>query len=362
MSSLESSRILAEHSVASAVASIASLPVKLPSRVFSPFTEHSLDLPSLATKPSKEVLLGILVKYSRGRARNFQDDSQLLEYAPQGIVSWLTRVIGCGLEWIDSYDDRELIWDQASKRIAERCGRTATPTMEREFDIGTNNTIKKPIVLVEPSLTADSLGLKTWGSSLLLARRFCNLEIELPKSKPVLELGAGTGLVGIVLGLLGYSVLMTDLKEILSNLSINVERNKQEFFISATENYDVKVEELNWLNVHESESFKRREKFTSIVLSDPIYSSEHPEMLKEVIKTMLNYDDTECSVVIQLPLREKFGDLRRLLWRSLTDISLGILRYGTEEGRDDFGEEIFMWVVWRPKELLSIAIDIDILP
>ena len=42
------------------------------------------------------------------------------------IVSFLSSIIKSSLVWIDGDDEREEIWNEASKRMSERCGRTGT--------------------------------------------------------------------------------------------------------------------------------------------------------------------------------------------------------------------------------------------
>lgn len=88
----------------------------------------------------------------------------------------------------------------------------------------------------EPPLTGDNLGLKTWGTAFTMAQRLEGLAAEhfphiLNDQTPsgrVLELGSGTGLVGIAAAAIwGLPVLLTDLPEILPNLSHNALRNTE---------------------------------------------------------------------------------------------------------------------------------------
>ncbi|KAK9370348.1 putative methyltransferase-domain-containing protein [Lipomyces kononenkoae] len=341
------------------ISSVVSLPTQFPSRVFSPLITHALDLPSLRSKPSSQELLAVLCTYARNQGKNFRGNEESIP-APEGFVDWATRLVGSGLEWIEGEDDRELIWDSASARIAERCGRTAAPSMEREFEV---RNLDLSIILYEPSLTADSLGLKTWGSSLLLANRLTDRHQDLiPSSRRrVLELGSGTGLLGIVLGVLGYPVLLTDLGEILPNLRLNMDRNRDRFSRCGY-SPDVNIEELNWADVEASAAYQRGDKFETIVISDPIYSSEHPQYLANAVGQFLEYDNPQAQVILQLPLRPKFVDVRSDLWRKLRDIGLKPTRQDHESGWDDFGEEIFFWSIWRPREFIDICIDIDSLP
>jgi hypothetical protein len=98
----------------------------------------------------------------------------------------------------------------------------------------------------EPPLTGDNLGLKTWGTSYVIARnlesfgmKYFNHRFDrstvystsaerktlLPSTR-VLELGAGTGLVGIAAGAIwGADVHLTDLQNITENLLCNIEKN-----------------------------------------------------------------------------------------------------------------------------------------
>ncbi|XP_039252101.2 protein N-lysine methyltransferase METTL21A-like [Styela clava] len=67
------------------------------------------------------------------------------------------------------------------------------------------------------------------------------IKSEEMKGKTVLELGAGTGLVGIVCSKLGAKVTVTDLKEALPFLSKNIDKNFQN-----DDKMAPKVQELKW--------------------------------------------------------------------------------------------------------------------
>jgi hypothetical protein len=92
----------------------------------------------------------------------------------------------------------------------------------------------------EPPLTGDNIGLKTWGTAFAIVKileeigRLC-LGYEDSVADPftknqsrlsVLELGSGTGLVGIAAAAIwGATVVLTDLPEIKDNLLFNIQRN-----------------------------------------------------------------------------------------------------------------------------------------
>lgn len=102
----------------------------------------------------------------------------------------------------------------------------------REFPFLRENGSTFYLKIREPPITGDSLGLKTWGSSYVLAKLLLQLAEEyLPhmdlRGKSVLELGSGTGLLGLAAACLwGAHVTLTDLPTIMPNLVYNVESNR----------------------------------------------------------------------------------------------------------------------------------------
>lgn len=94
------------------------------------------------------------------------------------------------------------------------------------------------LVIREPPLTGDSLGLKTWGSSYALARLLHQFaegplaHLFVPGAllgpHEVLELGSGTGLLGLAAACIWKtSVVLTDLPYIIPNLVHNVSLNRE---------------------------------------------------------------------------------------------------------------------------------------
>lgn len=93
------------------------------------------------------------------------------------------------------------------------------------------------LIIREPPITGDCLGLKTWGSSYLLAQSLDNISrgslshlvtLGQPnQSFDVLELGAGTGLLGMAAAAIWQAnVVLTDLPSIVPNLAYNIEANR----------------------------------------------------------------------------------------------------------------------------------------
>lgn len=354
---------------------------------------HALDLPMLRLKPPVDVLLVVLKLLKQEDQLNFferkdiQEDQTLdgihvlfdlkgitqvqlgnalkwlelycerlnsskkLSYVPSlstalkkgaGYNSWLTSIVSSELVWITDDLDKATVLKEASLRLAENCGRTAQPTIIRKIILPnllhcySKSTFLR---LKEPSLTNDNLGLKTWGSSLVLAKRLLkgadNKKNYL--AAPVLELGSGTGLVGMVSLLLNYKTFLTDLPEILPNLRENLDLNE----ISA------EVHELDW---RDPTSFIKRHgdlKFKTIILSDPLYSSEHPFWIRNMVEKFLD-EDPNAKVLMQLPLRGQYEKERELLWH-LMEFKHVQIEEAIEKGYDDFGETDFCFKVYTRK-------------
>ncbi|KAL9621658.1 MAG: hypothetical protein Q9160_003911 [Pyrenula sp. 1 TL-2023] len=158
--------------------------------------------------------------------------------SPEGIPRYLTSIISSSLSWLSEPQVTE-IHELASHRLAERAGRTAIPDREQVFRIPLDDDkddVKErgedggerevELRLFEPSLTEDNLGLKTWGAGALLAaylgklrKHFlCPLIDDIDASRKtlrpvghralrILELGAGTGVVGLATAAVLHDVL-----------------------------------------------------------------------------------------------------------------------------------------------------------
>ncbi|ODV79742.1 uncharacterized protein CANTADRAFT_89375 [Suhomyces tanzawaensis NRRL Y-17324] len=349
---------------------------------------HILDLPLLQLKPNGEALLTILCMLAPNQVYNFSNDNSITDEAEtidvkqafedKGLqeatieegLKWLkincprfdskvkvacipnlsealrkqyegeyngylTRIISNDLLWIEDEDIKARIYKETALRISENCGRTAQPEIVRKIAIANldkyfSSESGPYIKLKEPSLTSDNLGLKTWGSSLILANRLVNNDKDYILGE-VLELGSGTGLVGIVSSILGHNTTLTDLPEITPNLKVNVDLNNI---------LHSQVHDLDWTDPSSFVQKMGNITYHTILISDPIYSSKHPYWVVNMINQFLSRDKS-ARVLIQLPLRPKFENERETLWKLFDENGYIEEEKEIEDGYDDFGEMKF---------------------
>jgi hypothetical protein len=324
------------------------------------------DLPQIHTKPAAKELLQVLSRLSLkpqswDRANNeLKRVVERQQIATEGIPKYLISIVSSDLRWIKDEAEREEIWDEASLRLAERSGRTGMPAISRTFTIPTQ-TGHVGILIHEPSLTEDRLGFKTWAASYMLAKRLCGMSLPLPKDGPlrILELGSGTGLVGMAAAaVLQADVLLTDLSDIESNLARNVAQNLE---MIESEGGTATTAVLDWTcpdriipslcpsPINSSVAFQR---FPVILAADSIYSADHPSILVGAIATWLSRS-TEARVILELPLREGYASEREDLRQRMVGLGLEILEQGEEVGYDDWGgmggellEVPCWWTIW----------------
>lgn len=325
------------------------------------------DLPQIHTRPAPQILLETLslltsqppsweasdteevetlanaLSKRRRRSSAFRPPPARVDEA--GLTRYLTNIIGSDLRWIDDDAIKEEIWEQASLRLSERSGRNAMPAMSRSFWVPTAEGEVK-ITIHEPALTADNLGLKTWASSYMLAKRLYRISIPstMTPDCPVLELGSGTGLVGIAAAAVwGASVWLTDLPEIVPNLSRNIDAN-QKVIEAAGSSASAAV--LDWSvpddvspltpgpSPFDANSSSAR--FPIILAADSVYSPEHPRLFVQAIKRWLR-QSAAARVIIELPLREAYSPEIDDFRGRMRDVGLRVLDQGEEAGYDDWG-------------------------
>lgn len=224
--------------------------------------------------------------------------------------------------------------------------------MSRVFAVPASSGNELTLTLHEPSITADNLGMKTWVSSYLLSRRlhqFLESTSELVPSGPTapstastqpvkslraLELGSGTGLVGLAFAALqgkSASIHLTDLPEIVPNLAHNTALNVE--LLTSTE-ATVTTGVLDW-SVVPSSSPSAEERYDVVLAADPLYSPDHPRLLVQTIGTWLSRG-LEARVVTEMPLRTVYLPQVQEFRQRMLDLGLAVIEEGEETGYDDW--------------------------
>lgn len=310
-----------------------------------------LDLPQLYTKPTADVLLKALALLVADPpswdVRNNAEDG--LEDWPQvdpgGATRYLTSIVSSSLRWIEDNETKEEIWTQASLRLSERSGRTAMGAMSRKFRIPSPSGSFE-LSIHEPALTGDDLGLKTWAASYLLAKRLSTFDLipkDIQNRPQVLELGSGTGLVGLAMASLGADVVLTDLPSICPNLSRNAKENSA---VTRRNCGSARTAVLDWARPTSCTAYSTDAlasvderitiKFPLILAADSLYSPEHPRMLVDTIKLWLS-EVKDAKVIVEFPYRDAYLPEIKDFRQRMIEIGLRVLEEGEENGYDDWG-------------------------
>ncbi|XP_050206199.1 uncharacterized protein LOC126655893 isoform X1 [Mercurialis annua] len=151
------------------------------------------------------------------------------------------------------------------------------------------------------------LGTTVWDASMVFAKfleknsrkgKFCRSKL---KGKRVIELGAGCGVAGFGMALLGCDVVTTDQVEVLPLLMRNVERNTSRI-MQMDPNSDsfgsIKVEELDWGNDDHIRAV--HPPFDYIIGTDVVYT-EH--LLEPLLKTIFALSGPKTTVMMGYEIR-----------------------------------------------------------
>lgn len=224
-------------------------------------------------------------------------------------------------------------------------------------------------IIEQAGISAENLSLSTWGASFVLANQLHKISIP---SKPkdeissggeqprlsVLELGAGTGLVGILAAALWCAdCVLTDLTPILPGLDANISVNEQLLSRNAS---SASCASLDWnrpyeikVGSHSNRTMARnmtpRDWKADVVLAaDTLYSEEHPLLLVKTIVTWLA-PGPHSRAILCYPLRIAYIDHIREFWELMETNGFTCLEEGREEGDEKWNEVAntpYEWCVW----------------
>jgi predicted nicotinamide N-methyase len=226
--------------------------------------------------------------------------------------------------------------------------------MSRSFSVPLRSDAVVEIDIAEPALRAQGLSLQTWTGAFVLASLLHKFDVDLssPSPVPILELGAGTGLVGLAAAALWKKpVILTDLPGIVPGLAGNIKLN------ASTVQDLVKCGSLDWgspdtLLLHQDAGTYRADvdKALLILAADTVYSEEHPELLSHAILRWLAHDPS-ARAIITYPMRVAYLDQIRELWQLLEQGGLEAIDEGREQAEvNDWDDECLCeWSIWKWK-------------
>jgi hypothetical protein len=235
------------------------------------------------------------------------------------------------------------------------------------------------IKILEPTDSiSDNLALATWGASFILANQLYKSEAletcakneqkslgpgetnnATPPHSPILELGAGTALVGLTAAFLWKrNAILTDLPAIVTGTGATVGANASAL---ATSSVKVHCGSLDWfkpsqLSFHTPSAGSlpdltpESHRFPIILAADVVYDEEHPDLLLQTVTTWLA-PGKASRFVLAYVLRHAYLDVIRDLWAKFEEAGLECVEEGQTTGDDSWDEMApYEWCSWRWKE------------
>lgn len=164
--------------------------------------------------------------------------------------------------------------------MAERHDTQSSLTFHRAYEM-----LYKDKELSVAQRYLGDVGCVVWDAAIVLARFLENDRFpeKFWRGKSVVELGAGTGFVGLVAACLGADVIVTDLEELVPLMRDNIERNKQ-LIEGRAEGVTLKWGDPSELKIPEV-----------VLMSDLVY---YPEALEPLCQTLTQLTDPQSLVLL----------------------------------------------------------------
>ncbi|KAJ4971599.1 hypothetical protein NE237_004698 [Protea cynaroides] len=169
------------------------------------------------------------------------------------------------------------------------------------------------------------LGTTVWDASVVFIKflekncrkgRFCPTKL---KGKRVIELGAGCGVAGFGMAMLGCDVISTDQIEVLPLLIRNIERNTSRVLQTDPDSVSfgsIQVMELDWGNQEHVKAVDPP--FDYIIGTDVVYA-EH--LLEPLLKTILSLSGPKTTILLGYEIRSTTVHEQMLdLWKNNFDV------------------------------------------
>ncbi|KAK4698417.1 hypothetical protein P7C70_g7859, partial [Phenoliferia sp. Uapishka_3] len=351
-------------------------------------------------------------------ARHTKDDVFESAWAKE----WLLQVVRRGQEWVELADGKDVeeeerrvrLVDEAAALVAALSETSESGSIVRPLLLPTSEPPTSEPLLVTlfdalPSATdATSVGLQSWGSSILLARMIAlnpqTFDVR-PTGGRVLELGAGTGLLSLVWRamcnrLLADAaargeelkddnptvVLATDYHDaVLENLRKNVADNTPSHSAfepedTTTPTCELSVQKLDWSAIHGSRSFALSNKnslvmpapfdkpFDTLLGADIVYGPTHALWLRSCCEQFLARPEGAPTPAYATPQPSPYPSPTSSPSLRAIDSAFSMTRLSDEEVETDLPfipcetSAFHLIVPLRPTHQLAIASIADVFP
>lgn len=206
----------------------------------------------------------------------------------------------------------------------------------RELEVGGR------VVEIDQEPAGDT-GVVVWDAALVLAK-YLEMKPALVKDKRVVELGSGTGAVGLAAAALGGSVMLTDLEENLNLLKHNVNKNQDL-------RLNVEAAVLEWGDSDMIKDLLARMKIDVVLVADCVY---YEESLDSLVRTMSELSGPQTNVLVsyedrdseeKIRLQKKFSDLMKAEF-TCEEVE-------ADQQHPDYTAPDIHILVYRKKELLA---------
>ena len=137
-----------------------------------------------------------------------------------------------------------------------------------------------------------------WDTAFLFSNFLCSTSSRNKlKNKIILEIGAGTGLCGLVAALCGAKkVYLTDREDALPVIQANIETNKE--MLKSSTKCEIIVQAINWNNKYDFNKIKDR--IDIIIASEIIY---HGCNYANILLTFDYFADKDCDILLAFQSR-----------------------------------------------------------
>ena len=217
------------------------------------------------------------------------------------VTRWLTRLISeftlISPDDEDTAAHTEAISERCAEMLALSAGRMAAGASVQDHVFQLDDGALK-VKLRDGALVHDSLGTHTWGAAPILSQLLLPMDASADRDLRVLELGAGTGLVGLAMALWSRShradsktqVICTDYHPtVLENLAHNIalngwshsESGSADDVMRQKEQVSVVARCLDWQSVHRAQSGQGSElaqELTSQTLPSHLVDANHANL------------------------------------------------------------------------------------